>query len=40
METDYLVKGGYCNGTLEESVPDPDVTGWGVRFRLKIALDL
>ncbi|KAK1445534.1 hypothetical protein CCUS01_12488 [Colletotrichum cuscutae] len=30
METDYLVKGGYCNGTLEEDVPDPDVTGWGI----------
>ncbi|KAK1502168.1 hypothetical protein CTAM01_05606 [Colletotrichum tamarilloi] len=30
METDYLVKGGYCERMMEENVPDPDVTGWGI----------
>ncbi|OHF03609.1 hypothetical protein CORC01_00928 [Colletotrichum orchidophilum] len=30
METDYLVKGGYCELIKEEDVPDPDITGWGI----------
>ncbi|KAK1637410.1 hypothetical protein BDP81DRAFT_427428 [Colletotrichum phormii] len=30
METDYLVKGCYCERMMEENVPDPDVTGWGI----------
>ncbi|KAL0778905.1 hypothetical protein CaCOL14_005163 [Colletotrichum acutatum] len=30
METDYLIKGGYCERMTEENVPDPDVTGWGI----------
>lgn len=36
METNYLVKGGFCDKLDDGDIADPDVTGWGVRLSSRI----